>query len=163
MCQYLVFYGEYENEKKTGQKKLTFPVGIWSSNFWTCFCSQFEFWGTLDQWIFCDFGIIRMEIGNAPSNFISTHCGWRVVFIIDFGQKAFLKCLLNTWSCVGELESGVRLRPSTTLATLNGSLVEGWLFSLVVPRIWFVGRPSSSLAFLQWCVVSSAHLSLVSW
>jgi hypothetical protein len=27
MCQYLVFYGEYENEKKTGQKNLTFPEG----------------------------------------------------------------------------------------------------------------------------------------
>ena len=25
MCQYSVFYGEYENEKKTGQKNLTFP------------------------------------------------------------------------------------------------------------------------------------------
>ena len=24
MCQYSVFYGEYENEKKTGQKKITF-------------------------------------------------------------------------------------------------------------------------------------------
>ena len=27
MCQYSVFYGEYENEKKTGQKNLTFPNG----------------------------------------------------------------------------------------------------------------------------------------
>ena len=25
MCQYSVFYGEYENKKKTGQKNLTFP------------------------------------------------------------------------------------------------------------------------------------------
>ena len=25
MCQYSVFYGKYENEKKTGQKILTFP------------------------------------------------------------------------------------------------------------------------------------------
>ena len=25
MCQYSVFYGEYETEKKTGQKNLTFP------------------------------------------------------------------------------------------------------------------------------------------
>ena len=25
MCQYSVFYGEYENEKKTGQKNLKFP------------------------------------------------------------------------------------------------------------------------------------------
>ena len=25
MCQYSVFYGEYKNEKKTGQKNLTFP------------------------------------------------------------------------------------------------------------------------------------------
>ena len=27
MCQYSFFYGEYENEKKTGQKNLTFPDG----------------------------------------------------------------------------------------------------------------------------------------
>jgi hypothetical protein len=27
MCQYSVFYGEYKNEKKTGQKNLTFPDG----------------------------------------------------------------------------------------------------------------------------------------
>ena len=25
MCQYSVFYGEYENEKKTGQTNLTYP------------------------------------------------------------------------------------------------------------------------------------------
>ena len=25
MCQYSVFYGEYENEKKTGQKKFDLP------------------------------------------------------------------------------------------------------------------------------------------
>ena len=25
MCQYSVFYGEYENEKKTGQKNIDFP------------------------------------------------------------------------------------------------------------------------------------------
>ena len=25
MCQYSVFYGEYENENNTGQKNLTFP------------------------------------------------------------------------------------------------------------------------------------------
>ena len=28
MCQYSVFYGEYENEKKTGQKNLTFQRGF---------------------------------------------------------------------------------------------------------------------------------------
>jgi hypothetical protein len=29
MSQYSVFYGEHENEKKTGQKNLTFdPMGI---------------------------------------------------------------------------------------------------------------------------------------
>ena len=27
MCQYSVFYGEYENEKKMGQKNLTFLDG----------------------------------------------------------------------------------------------------------------------------------------
>ena len=27
MCQYSVFYGEYENEKKTGQNFLTFSDG----------------------------------------------------------------------------------------------------------------------------------------
>ena len=27
MCQYSVFFGEYENEKKTGQKNLTSPHG----------------------------------------------------------------------------------------------------------------------------------------
>ena len=27
MCQYSVSYGEYENKKKTGQKKLAFPDG----------------------------------------------------------------------------------------------------------------------------------------
>ena len=33
MCQYSVFYGEYENEKKTGQKKLTFPDGDLNHDF----------------------------------------------------------------------------------------------------------------------------------
>ena len=27
MCHYSFFYGEFENEKKTGQKNLTFPDG----------------------------------------------------------------------------------------------------------------------------------------
>ena len=30
MCQYSVFYWEYENEKKTGPKNLTFLTGIWT-------------------------------------------------------------------------------------------------------------------------------------
>ena len=33
MCQYSVFYGEYENEKKTGQKNLTFPNGDLNPGF----------------------------------------------------------------------------------------------------------------------------------
>ena len=33
MCQYSVFYGEYENEKKTGQKNLTFPDGDMNPRF----------------------------------------------------------------------------------------------------------------------------------
>ena len=33
MYQYSVFYGEYENEKKTGQKKLTFPNGDLNPRF----------------------------------------------------------------------------------------------------------------------------------
>ena len=33
MCQYSVFYGEYENEKKTGQKNLTFPDGDLNPGF----------------------------------------------------------------------------------------------------------------------------------
>ena len=33
MCQYSVFYGEYENEKKTGQKKMTFPNGNLNQGF----------------------------------------------------------------------------------------------------------------------------------
>ena len=33
MCQYSVFYGEYENEKKTGQKHLTFPNGDLNRRF----------------------------------------------------------------------------------------------------------------------------------
>ena len=33
MCQYSVFYGEYENEKKTGQKKLTLPNGDLNPRF----------------------------------------------------------------------------------------------------------------------------------
>ena len=33
MCQYSVFYGEYENEKKTGQKNLTFSNGDLNPGF----------------------------------------------------------------------------------------------------------------------------------
>ena len=33
MCQYSVFYGEYENEKKTGQKNLTFLDGDLNPGF----------------------------------------------------------------------------------------------------------------------------------
>ena len=33
MCPYSVFYGEYENEEKTGQKNLTFPNGDWNPGF----------------------------------------------------------------------------------------------------------------------------------
>ena len=33
MCQYSVFYEEYENEKKTGQKNLTFPDGDLNPGF----------------------------------------------------------------------------------------------------------------------------------
>ena len=33
MCQYSVFYEKYENEKKTGQKNLTFPDGDLNSGF----------------------------------------------------------------------------------------------------------------------------------
>ena len=33
MCQYSVFYGEYENEKKMGQKNLTFPDGDLNPGF----------------------------------------------------------------------------------------------------------------------------------
>ena len=33
ICQYSVFYGEYENEKKTGQKNLTFPDGDLNPGF----------------------------------------------------------------------------------------------------------------------------------
>ena len=49
MCQYSVFYGEYENEKKTGQKIWPSPMEIWTPDFWTNSHSQFEFWGRLDQ------------------------------------------------------------------------------------------------------------------
>ena len=43
------FYGEYENEKKTGQKIWPSPMGIWTPDFWTSSRPQFEFWGRLDQ------------------------------------------------------------------------------------------------------------------
>jgi len=33
MCQYAVFYEECENEKKTGQKNLTFPNGDLNPRF----------------------------------------------------------------------------------------------------------------------------------
>jgi hypothetical protein len=33
MGQYSVFCGEYENEKKTGQKNLTFPAGDLNPRF----------------------------------------------------------------------------------------------------------------------------------
>ena len=33
MFQYSVFYGEYKNEKKKGQKKLTFPDGDLNPGF----------------------------------------------------------------------------------------------------------------------------------
>ena len=33
MCQYSVFYRGYENEKKTGHKKLTFPDGDLNPGF----------------------------------------------------------------------------------------------------------------------------------
>ena len=33
MCQYSVFYGEYENRKKTGQKNLTLPNGDLNPKF----------------------------------------------------------------------------------------------------------------------------------
>ena len=49
MCQYSVIYGEYENEKKTGQKNLTFPTVIWTPDFWTSSRPPFEFWERLDQ------------------------------------------------------------------------------------------------------------------
>ena len=38
MCQYSVFYGEYENEKKTGQKHLTFPDGDLNPGFLNKIC-----------------------------------------------------------------------------------------------------------------------------
>ena len=37
MCQYSVFYGEYENEKKTGQKNLTFSDGDLNPGFFNKF------------------------------------------------------------------------------------------------------------------------------
>ena len=49
MCQYSVFYGEYENEKKTGQKKWPSPTWIWTTDFWTSSCPKLEFWARLDQ------------------------------------------------------------------------------------------------------------------
>ena len=33
VCQFSVFYGEYENEKKTGQKNLSFPEGNLNPGF----------------------------------------------------------------------------------------------------------------------------------
>ena len=33
MCQYSAFYGEYENEKKKGQKNLTFTNGDLNLDF----------------------------------------------------------------------------------------------------------------------------------
>ena len=33
MCQYSVIYGDYENEKKMGQKNLTFPDGDLNPKF----------------------------------------------------------------------------------------------------------------------------------
>jgi hypothetical protein len=33
ICQYSVFYRKYENEKKTGQKNLTFPDGDLNPGF----------------------------------------------------------------------------------------------------------------------------------
>jgi hypothetical protein len=33
MCQYSVLYGEYEKEKKTGRKNLTFPNGDLNPGF----------------------------------------------------------------------------------------------------------------------------------
>ena len=33
MCQFSVFYKEYENEKKTGQNNLTFPDGNLNPGF----------------------------------------------------------------------------------------------------------------------------------
>ena len=41
---YSVSYGEYENEKKKGQKHLTFPTGIWTPDFVTNSRPLFEFW-----------------------------------------------------------------------------------------------------------------------
>jgi hypothetical protein len=43
VCQYSVFYGEYENEKKTGQKHLTFPDKDLNPDFWTSSRPKFEF------------------------------------------------------------------------------------------------------------------------
>ena len=40
MCQYSVFYGEYENEKKTGQKNLTFRDGDLNPRFLNKFPPQ---------------------------------------------------------------------------------------------------------------------------
>ena len=42
MCQYSVFYGEYENEKKTGQKKFDLPQREFEPRI-------FESWERLDQ------------------------------------------------------------------------------------------------------------------
>ena len=35
MCQNSAFYGEYENEKKTGQKMWPSPTEIGTPDFWT--------------------------------------------------------------------------------------------------------------------------------
>ena len=45
MCQYSVIYGEYENEKKTGQKKFN----LLQRGFEPPIFEQFEFRGRLDE------------------------------------------------------------------------------------------------------------------
>ena len=47
MFWYSVFYEEYENEKKKGQKIWPSPTGIWTPDFWPNSRPKFEFWGRL--------------------------------------------------------------------------------------------------------------------
>ena len=46
MSQHSIFYGEYEIEKKTGQKIFDLP----QRGFEPQIFEQFEFWGRLDQY-----------------------------------------------------------------------------------------------------------------
>ena len=64
MCQYSVFYGEYEKEKKTGQKNLTFSNRDLNPGFFNMFLPKI--------WILREIRLIEHTVLKKSRRYVSS-------------------------------------------------------------------------------------------